>query len=104
MTVLPDAKALLRQLSARGMSVERHGRHLLVTPRRHLTGELRAAIREQRHALLGIVNGEVCVPCRTMFWNARHSSNFAKAWTGRPPMRWRSVNLESQAGRNWRLR
>lgn len=63
MMALPDAESLLRQISACGMSVERRGQHLLVSPKHLIAGELRAAIRQQRHALLSMVKGEADVPC-----------------------------------------
>ena len=60
---LADAETLLREVSSRGLSIERRGQHLSVTPKRLLSDELREAIRSNRCALLQIVKGQRELPC-----------------------------------------
>lgn len=63
MSALAEAEALLQQMASCGISLERRGRHLWVTPKRLLTDELRASIRERRQKLLQIAKGERDTPC-----------------------------------------
>ena len=63
MTALTDAQALLQRMSSRGLSVERVGQHLLVSPKRMLNDELRTEIRSLRHTLLRIVKGQRELAC-----------------------------------------
>jgi len=56
------ARALLEQLTARGLSVElRSNGSLYLTPKASLTPELLEAVRQQKPALLAYLRGERCV-------------------------------------------